>query len=644
MTKRLSTAFSAALAMSVLIAADSFAQVTRIDLQVVESPTFNGENFGQVGQYELLRGVVYGEADPADPRHREIVNLENAPRNERGRVEYSTTIEIYRPTEMDRWNRALYHTVPNRGQSRAPEPALLERGFALVMVGWQGDLTPTDNNIVPSLPVARHAGGSPIVGRAMEEGIFNDADPVSHIRLTYEAASLDPGDATLTVRRSQTAARRTPDDLRWHYVDARQIRIERPTGFGGGAIYEFIYDAKEPIVMGLGFVAMRDAISFLRYDATDTLGSPNPLSFDGLASTAISLGISQSGRYLRDFLYQGFNEDVSGQIVFDGMHPDIAGSRKTFTNYAFSQPGRMQAQHEDHLYPGDQFPFSYATLTDPISGRTDGLLEKCSASSTCPKIVHTDSETEIWQARSSLLVTDALGRDIELPESVRVYIVAGTQHGGGQGVHLATPSRGNCQYLRNPLGYRQIRVALTVALYEWVVEGVEPPASRFPSVVEGGLVPATDNGFPHIPGVIYSGSYNPLRLHDHETVPPKQGDPYTVLVGRVDRDGNMIDGVRPPNLSVPIGTHMGWNLWGEDLVERAQCRTTGSFIPFATDRAEREAAGDPRASLEERYPSHEEYVSAVSQAAEALVRDRLLLPRDAKEIVDLARGSEIGRD
>ena len=401
MSKRLSIALSAALSMSLLIAADSFAQVTRIDLHVVESPALDGESFGQVGQYEFLRGVVYGEADPADPRHREIVNLENAPRNSRGRVEYSTTVEIYRPIDMSRWNRAIYHTVPNRGRARAGEAALLEMGFALVGVGWQGDLSPTETNIVPFLPVARQADGSPIVGRVLEERIFNNADPVSNGRLTYKAASLDPRDATLTVRRSQTAPRKTPDDLRWSYVDSGEIRIERPAGFDGGAIYEFIYNAKDPIVMGLGFVAMRDAISFLRYDATDTFGSTNPLSFDGLASTAISLGVSQSGRYLRDFLYQGFNEDVSGRIVFDGMHPDIAGSRKTFTNYAFSQPGRMQAQHEDHLYPGDQFPFTYARLTDPISGRTDGLLEKCSASNTCPKIIHTDSETEIWQARSS---------------------------------------------------------------------------------------------------------------------------------------------------------------------------------------------------------------------------------------------------
>src|SRR5690606_21404782 len=186
--------------------------------------------------------------------------------------------------------------------------------------------------------------------------------------------------------------------------------IERPAGFEGGAIYEFIYEARDPIVMGLGFAAMRDAISFLRYETADRDGTPNPLLVEGrLPTWAISLGISQSGRTLRDMLYQGFNADLEGRIVFDGMHPDIAGSRKTFTNYPFSQPGRWQRQHEDHLFPGDQFPFTYGILTDPLSGRTDGILARCLETDTCPKIVHTDGEAELWQARASLVVTDPLG-------------------------------------------------------------------------------------------------------------------------------------------------------------------------------------------------------------------------------------------
>ena len=619
--------------------AGGLAQITEFDLNVVESPALGGESFGEVGQYEFLRGVVAGEVDPADPRHAHIVNLDNAPRNAAGRVEYRATVEIYRPVDMSRWNGALYHTVSNRGRGGAAEPALLERGFVFVRVGWQGDLTPTDSNIVAYLPVASNQDGSPIVGPALEEFIFNDAESVSRGRLTYPAASLESRGGMLSVRAAQDAERRRPDDLRWRYVGDREIEIDRPAGFDGGAIYEFIYEAKDPIVLGIGFAAMRDAISFLRYESADRDGNPNPLAAHDLPTSAISLGISQSGRMLRDFLYQGFNEDVAGRIVFDGVHPNIAGSRKTFTNYQFGQPGRWQKQHEDHVYPGDQFPFTYATLTDPLSGRTDGLQERCSVSNTCPKIVHSDGEAELWQARASLVVTDPEGGHVELPDNVRVYLLSGTQHGGGPGVHTRPPSQGMCQNLSNPLALADTRTALSVALYEWAAKGVEPPASRFPTVAGGGLVAASDLGFPAIPGVKYSGSYNPLHLADHRSLPPMYGDAYTVLVGRIDADGNMLDGVRHPNLAAPVGTHTGWNLRRAGFGEGGQCGGTGSFIPFTATETDREAAGDPRPSFAERYPTHAAYVEAVSAAADALVGERLLLPGDAKAIVELASGS-----
>lgn len=619
------------------------AQITRIDLDVVESPALEGERFGTVGQYEWLRGTAYGEIDPGDRRHQDIVLLDAAPRNARGKVEYSTTVEIYRPVDMRRWNRAIYHTVPNRGGARGDEPALLERGFAMVRVGWQGDIAPSATNIVASLPVARNADGSPIVGSSLEEFIFNDQERRSRGRLTYPAASLDPSKATLTVRRLQDVPRATPADLRWSYVSEREISIERPAGYDGGAIYEFIYQAKDPIVMGLGFAAVRDVISFLRYDRTDDSGTANPLAFEGLADVALSLGISQSGRMLRDMLYLGFNEDADGRIVFDGMHPDIAGSRKTFTNYAFSQPGRWQKQHEDHLYPGDQFPFSYQTLMDPITGQRDGLLERCTRTDTCPKIVHTDGEAELWQGRSSLVVTDPLGLDISQPNDVRVYLIAGTQHGGGPGVHSGTPRAGFCQNPNNPLPLRDIRTAITVALYEWVAEDRAPPLSWFPAAALGSLVDPMETGFPPIPGVTYTGSVNSLHLLDHESIPPTAGDEYTVLVGKVDADGNMVHGVRHPNLVAPIGTYTGWNLRREGFGEGAQCAGGGSFIPFAATRAERMAKGDPRLSLEERYADHAAYVRAVTAAAEALVRDRLLLRADADEIIRQAEESSVRR-
>ena len=631
---------STAIALLTLLTPGSgLAQITKIELVVVESPALNGQRFGHVGQYERLVGVAHGEVDPTDPRHAGIVNLEQAPRNKSGRVEYSTEVEIYRPIDISRGNGAIYHTVPNRGGAGPAETAILERGFSLVRVGWQGDIASTENNVVASLPVATRADGSAIVGPAVEEFIFNDAARRSRARLTYPAASSDQGDATLTVRRTQAAQRQTPPDLAWRYVDSREIEIDRTDAFDGGAIYELVYLARDPIVMGLGFAAMRDTVSFLRYNLTDDMGRQNPLAGAGLPEVAISFGQSQSGRFLRDFLYQGFNEDTVGRIVFDGLHPDIAGSRKTFTNYEFGQPGRWQKQHEDHLYPGDQFPFTYVTLTDPVSGRTDGLQERCRATNTCPKIIHSDGEAELWQARASLVVTDPIGQHIDLPDNVRVYLVAGTQHGGGRGVHATMPTAGICQNLNNPLDMRQIRLALSIALYLWVADGVEPPASRFPTVANHGLVSAAAAGFPDIPGVTYSGSYNPLYLRDHDTVPPTQGAPYTVLVAKVDTDGNMTHGIRHPNLSVPVGTHTGWNLRREGFGLGEQCRATGSFVPFVADVAERRSTGDPRLSLAERYSSHEAYVHAIAAAADNLVGQRLLLRPDADDIVELARGS-----
>lgn len=627
---------------SLFVTSAAEAQVTRMDLQIVQSPALDGREIPGIGQYEKLRGTAYGELDPADPLNSIIVNLERAPRNERGMVEYETTVEIYRPIDMSRWNGAIYHTVPNRGRAVTPEEALLRRGFAFAQVGWQGDIASTDQNIVAKLPVAMAADGTSITGPALEEFIFDDADATSNARLTYPSATLEPSRATLTVRQYQKDPRQTPADLKWRFINDRQIRIDRPRGFDGGAIYELVYEAKDPAVMGIGFAALRDVISFLRYSAADSSGQPNPLASPALPEHALSIGISQSGRYLRDMLYLGFNEDLDGRIVFDGMHPDIAGSRKTFTNYPFSQPGRWQKQHEDHLYPGDQFPFTYGILTDPLSGRTDGLLARCLESATCPKIVHTDGEAEIWQARSSLVVTDPAGGHIELPENVRAYLIAGTQHGGGSGVHDRTLSFGSCQNLTNPMPISHVRRALTVALYEWVANGTEPPPTRFPTVANGGLVAADAVAFPTIPGMTYTGSYNSLTLNDHSTLPPTTGPEYPVFVGQVDGDGNMTHGVLQPNLKVPIGTHTGWNLRREGFAPGAQCGGSGSFIPFAATEAERRAAGDPRPSIEERYGSLGNYVTKLAREGRMLVGQRLLLPEDADALIQEALMSGVG--
>lgn len=644
MTSLIPSRFSslcAAAALLIALPAVVHAQVRSLDLEVVDSPLLDGRTFGDVGAYERLRGIAVGELDPDDPQNRGIVNLDRAPRNAEGKVEYRTQVEILRPIDLRGWNGALYHTVPNRGRRVIPEIALLERGFGFVQVGWQGDIAPTETNIVAMLPVAREADGSPVTGQAVEEWIFEDAATASTGALTYPPATLDPARAHLTVRRRQDSPRETPDDLRWRYVNDQQVRVERPAGFDGGAIYEFVYTARDPIVMGIGFAAVRDVISFLRHREEDAEGNANPFLPAGLPRIAVSIGVSQSGRFLRDLLYQGFNRDLAGEMVFDGMHPDIAGSRKTFTNFPFSQPGRWQKQHEDHLYPGDQFPFTYGVLTDPLTGRTDGIFARCLETATCPRVVHTDGEAELWQARASLVVTDPAGNPIELPANVRAYLLAGTQHGGGAGVHSPGPRFGNCVNPLNPMPIDEIRTRLTLALYDWVADGTEPPPSRYPTPGNG-LVPPDAVRFPDIPGVEYTGSVNGLRVMDHTRYPPVEGKSYPVFVGQVDRDGNMLGGVHHPNLSAPIGTYTGWNLRRDGFSPGEQCAGAGSFIPFAESMAERLETGDPRLSIEERYGSRGEYITRVASEANRLVREGYLLRADANRLINEALRSGVG--
>jgi hypothetical protein len=283
----------------------------------------------------------------------------------------------------------------------------------------------------------------------------------------------------------------------------RQIVIHRPAGFDAAAIYEFIYEARDPIVMGLAFASVRDLISFLRNDAEDTKGNANPLLLDGKPSVTntYGLGISQSGRFVRDFLYQGFNEDEQGRMVFDGLMPDVAGSRKTWTNFRFAQPGQYAQEHESHLQPGDQFPFTYGVIKDELTGKTDGILKRCQETGTCPKVIHTDTAAEFWQARASLVVTDTRGNDIALPDNVRAYLMASTPHSEGFGEQPYETAY--CQNLANPLQNGGPMRALLHALDLWVSEGIEPPDSEFPSRDDGTLVSPIQNsdGFPDIPGV-----------------------------------------------------------------------------------------------------------------------------------------------
>ena len=641
----------------------------KIEISRVES-VFEGMSFGSAGTYEKIVGRAFGAVDPAQRRNQEIVNLDKAPKNAAGRVEYAVDFCLLKPTDISKSNRRILYDTSNRGDKLAlidindaqkgptsNDPTtgvdagngfLMRQGYVILFSAWQGDVQPGEDHMVAHYPVATN-NGEPIVAASREEVIFGHTNSPAIAPLTYPANTLDQGGATLTVRQHEKDARESVPAQHWRYRSPTQIEIYLVDGFDAGALYEFIYPARDPIVMGLGFAAVRDIVAFMRYAEHDDAGQPNPLTLHAHGPAidhVLAYGRSQPGRFLREFLRLGFNEEPDGRKVFDGIYASIAGSRRIFLNHAFAQPGRFHRQHEDHLFPGDQFPFTYSTRTDSISGKTDGILARSLASNACPKIIHVDSSTEFWLGRSSLIVTDENGEDIPVPDDVRVYLFSGTGHAGPIMLNHNAAFSQNPTYPMNLLNYNPLNRSLLVALDEWATQGIPPPASRFPLSGDGTLVPPlpqTTFGFPDIPGVRYPGLVNELSEMDYSQQPPRPipGHDYLVLVPKVDADGNERAGIRLPDISVPLGTHTGWNIRGAGF-SQGVLMLVGSYFPFAATAEERLANGDPRPSLEERYPGHKHYVEAVTRAVAELQEERLLLAEDAERYVAKAAAAPVG--
>jgi len=657
--------------------ATSSAEITKIVIEKRE-PFADGHEFGVTGAYEKLIGKAYGEVNPDTKHNKGIVNLKRAPRNERGRVEYSMDILIPKPIDMKRGNQTIFYDVVNRGNqalrvnygaersnnpttlAHAGDGFMMRQGYTLVWSGWQGDVLPGVGRLTTSFPVAKNPDGSPIRRVITTEFVFQK--PTFSVPLSFDRESLDVkpypaveenmAKAKLYRRAGTHAARELIPNDQWSFDRCLDGTAKTPSntdlclpaGFSPNLIYELTYEARDPMVMGMGFAATRDLISYLRYNTSEA----NPLLDNQDRASprwAIGFGSSQSGRFLKDLIYHGFNQDEAGRAIFDGAIPHISASRRTFTNYEFAMPGRFPTGLEGHYYPGDEFPFTYETLTDPISKKTDGWLLRCRQQKACPKIMHWDSGTESWQGRNSLVVGDPLAKkDAPIPDNVRLYYFASTQHGPTD-----KPARGTCQQLNNPLSYQEAQRALIVALQTWVTKGVPPPASRFPRISDGTLVPPlpqSAQGFPNIPGVRYKGQPNDLSLNDTSTQPPRHinGKTYPVLVPKVDRDGNEIGGIRAVALQVPLATHAGWNLRAKGFIEDELCYLNGMYVPFAKTKAEREKLGDPRLSIEERYKDQAAYVQQISRAARTLVDERFLLPEDAERIISEAAKAKIFAD
>ncbi len=640
----------------------------KIEITRVE-PAFEGVSFGDVGAYEKIVGRAIAEVDPAHPLNSRIVNIDKAPVNSAGCVEYDCDFYLLKPVDMRMGNRRIFYDVLNRGTkpslhtiNDAPRDAdnpmmiarndpalaahagngfLMRQGYAILWSGWQAGAG-GDNSMWARLPVATDKG-EPLVAPNLDEFVFENLQSPVKAALSYPADAMDQSSCSLTVRQYSNDPRKEIPREDWRFLSSTQIEITRPAGYDASAIYEFIYPACAPVVMGLGFAAVRDMVSFMRYANEDSAGVANPLNIEGQPAVdcALAYGLSQSGRFLRDFLYQGFNEDLDGRKVFDGVMACMAGSRKTFINYAFAQPGRTARQHEDRVFPHDQFPFSYAVTTDPISGETDGILARCQKSETCPKIMQTESSTDFFHGRASLLATDGGGEDIPMPENVRLYHFASTQHGGGGDpaldYALFAPAS---KYKPNPADFTEMHRALLAALDKWVSEDEPPPPSQFPTVRDGGLVSAAADRyrFPDIPDVAYPGVINELRQMDYSVKPPQPvaGRDYAVMVPAIDADGNETAGIRVPDIAVPLGTYAGWNARREGYGEGGICML-GAYFPFARTKEERQASGDPRPSLEERYTDEEDYVRKVAEAVRGLREQGFVLAEDADALVEEAR-------
>lgn len=695
---RLALAVTGAVAFGIVPPAS--ARVTQMNITTVESPTFGGASFGSVGQYERIEGTISGEVDPNNPQNAVIVDIEHAPRNANGTVSYSADFQIIRPIDLSKGNHRILFDLPNRGgplglstfndskpgnntttSGSAGNGFLMNNGFTLVEGAWDTTVLQgtSATGFGVTFPIAKNRDGSSITGPTTEELVVDFTAQPATLPLTYPAASADQSQAELTVRANYGDTPMRLPSSAWTYTDGTLKAIKltsgnfgAPPSFGPTALYEFSYIAKDPRVSGLGFASVRDLADFLHNAKADDNGVANPMAGD--VQHIYSYCLSQPCRTMHDFVLWGFNEIEQprgrdhdghdgdqgrdgghGQKAFDGVLNWIGGGDGIYMNYRFAQPFRTHRQHIARWTPEFQFPWANLRTHDRVTGQTAGRLDRCLDSDTCPKIIELNSENEYYSKGGSLLTTDTAGHDLDLKQTpnVRYYLLSSAPHGAGT-------AAGICQQPQNPIVGNQALRALLVDLDQWVSTGREPPANRVPRRADGTLVPSLPQaaeGFPTIPGVNYNGIMHTGDLWDFGrdfddgivTISPPilVGTPYPVFVPKTDADGNDIAGIRLPDISVPIATYSGWALRASPATETDGikivdgCDASGQRLPFQHTQAQRLAIGDPRLSLEERYPDHQTYVNMVTQAAQTLEQQRLLVDIDVQAYIAAAQAAAV---
>ena len=646
--------------LSVVLAAICFAAigqgaVTRV--QVIErGEVFGGRSFGKAGAYERIVGRVYFAVDPNNPANQIITDIALAPRNADGLVEFSSDLYMLRPRDPSKGNGTALYEVSNRGRKgivglfnlapsvldpRSPgefgDALLMEQGYTLVWLGWQFDV-PDQQGLVRLYPAVVKG----ITGIVRSE--FVPSEKVFGFPLADRShkpyAVLNPSDPSieLTVRDRGDSPRRVIPRKQWKFSGTS---VEMDGGFEAGKFYDVVYKSQDPPVVGLGPAAVRDFLSFLKY------GGPDAAALGDLHQhlrRSIGFGTSQSGRFLRLFLYDGFNQDERNRQVFDAIWAHVGGAGRGSFNHRFAQPSRDGHLMLNTFYPTDLFPFSDLPQRDPDTGMNAGLLDRAKAASVVPKIFYTNGSYEYWGRAASLIHTTLDGRrDMELPATTRAYFLAGTQHGPG----TFPPERSDTQHLSNPNEYRYLMRALLAGLNNWVTNGTEPPVSSYPLVGKEQLVAPSALRFPTIPGVrlptrwhqAWDADYGPeFRTKGIVTLdPPRVGKAFPILVPQVDRDGMETTGLRLPEIQAPLGTYTGWNLRDPRIgAPDSLYDMVGSFLPFARTKAERESKRDPRLSIEERYVSRGEYLAKIRVAAQELAQSRYLLDADVPKLLDRA--------
>jgi hypothetical protein len=631
--------FHAMLALVTLHAGLCFAAVTHVYIN--DRTDFqNGASMGKAGPYERFTATANFEIDPRLPANRIITDIDLAPRNENGMVEWKADVVVLRARDPKLTNGTVLFEVSNRGGMGMlnlfqPDGGnyLLEQGYTLVWVGWQNDVPKGLRMYAPSAAGVKGKVRSDIVvDKKTDTAGLGDRD-----HIPYEV--LEPQSATLTVRDAPLGARTTISRTAWSVTeDGKSVRLSG--GFVPGRIYEVIYSSRNPTIVGLGPAGIRDFISFFKYG-----GGPSQLfsNMHNYMKRAIGVGSSQSGRFLRTFLYYGFNADEKDRQVFDGVWAHVAGAGRGSFNHRFAQPSRDGHPMLNFFYPTDLFPFTDLPETDPETGASQGLLDRAISTNVAPKIFYTNGSYEYYGRAASLIHTSPDGKtDAKLNPSTRIYYLAGTQHGPG-----AQPRRSGTHNLANPMDYRWNMRALLEAMNQWVTDNAEPPLSSYPLAAKDQLVPAGALHFPKLAGVAlpqhpsqaYHADYGP-EFHSKGVVanePPKLGKPFPVLVPQTNGDGNEVAGVHSPELDVPLGSYTGWNLRSPEIgAPGSLANMIGSFFPFERTKAERLKSGDPRPSIEERYVNKEDYLNKIEAAAYALSEKRLILARDIPGIREQA--------